>query len=658
MARHKAAAIPHTLAAIRKHNLLYPPPGRAVPPPEAARTPIDATQSPTEKIPSADLDTAHPQPTGAVSPATKRCHPAPTNTVEQPPAKRRRGRPRQAVAAAADAAVAALRRNPARPCKAAPPAAVQAAAPSTAPPSAPCAAPQMPAFILQALGGGSTASNEHAPPAERRSLIVVLKVRAIVGGDQMQAAMPATTAIPVECTAPVQPPTANTATAAPKKKRGRPPKTARGEGVQATLTAATHQPDVDAAVAAPRRNPARPCKAALPAAVQTATPATAPPSAPQMDGASTASDEHAPPAERRSLIVVLKVRTIVGGVAGDISGTTATTAATTAMPVEGTATAQPPTASTATDPPKKKRGRPSKTARGEGVQATLTAGTQQPAADAGVAAPRRNPARPCKTARPAAIQSATPATAPPSAPQTVACIPQALDGAFTASDEHAPPAERRSLIVVLKVRTIVGGVAGDISGTAATTAATTAIPVEGTATAQPPTANTGTAAPKKKRGRPPKTARGEGAKATLTAGTQQPAAFPAVAPPRRNPARPCKAAGPATVLAATPATAPPSARCAAPQMPACIPQGVGDASTASNEHALPAGRRSLIVVLKVPTIVGGLAGHISGTAVTGRMQAGTAATTAIATAQPPTANTATFPPKRKRGRPRKAQPLQ
>ncbi|KAA8912573.1 hypothetical protein FN846DRAFT_903433 [Sphaerosporella brunnea] len=701
MARHKAPAIPHTLAAIRAHNLLYPPPGRAVPPPQPARTPSNAAPSPTADIAAAGFAIAHPQPTGPVSTATKRVHPAPTNTAEQPPAKRQRGRPRKGVAAAAiatdgaatvmqpanvsdhnsptavgggendytqpslagmassapataiggaakkkrgrppktsrgkavhatltavthqpaaDAAVAAPRRNPARPCKAAPPAAVSAATPVTAPTSA----PQMPAYIPQGLGDASPASGEHAPPAERRSLIVVLKVRTIVAGvagdiSGTAATTAATTAMPVEGTATAQPPTASTATAAPKKKRGRPPKTARGEDVQATVSGATHQPAADAAVAGPRRNPARSCKAAEPAAVEAATTATAqtsaPCAAPQMpacivqapDGASTASNEHAPPAERRSLIVVLKVRTSVGGVAGDISGTAvadgmqATAAATTAIPVEGTAMAQPPNASTATAAPRRKRGRPR------------------------------------KAARPAAVKAATPATAPPSAPcaapQMPARIPQALGDASTASNEHAPAAERRSLIVVLKVRTSVGGVAGDISGTAvadgmqATAAATTAIPVEGTAMAQPPNASTATAAPRRKRGRPRKAAR------------------------------------PAAVKAATPATAPPSAPCAAPQMPARIPQALGDASTASNEHAPAAERRSLIVVLKVPTMMGVVAGDISGTAVTDGMQATAAATTAIpvegtAKAQPPTASTATAAPKRKRGRPRKAQALQ
>ncbi|KAA8895579.1 hypothetical protein FN846DRAFT_894033 [Sphaerosporella brunnea] len=150
MARHKAPAIPHTRAAIRKHNLLHPPPDRAVPPPEAARTPIDATPSPTAEMPVADFAIRDPQQTRAVSASTTTSSgrvgganqidskavvqlPSPhgefnvslascggnlvaaapqtdqipgtlkrgSDTADRPPEKRKRGRPRKVVAAAA-----------------------------------------------------------------------------------------------------------------------------------------------------------------------------------------------------------------------------------------------------------------------------------------------------------------------------------------------------------------------------------------------------------------------------------------------------------------------------------------------------------------------------------------------------------------------------
>ncbi|KAA8893066.1 hypothetical protein FN846DRAFT_896305 [Sphaerosporella brunnea] len=131
-------------------------------------------------------------------------------------------------------------------------------------------------------------------------------------------------------------------------------------------------------------------------------------------------------------------------------------------------------------------------------------------------------------------------------------------------------------------------------------------------------------AAQKKRGRPAKTTLRGAGEDTMVATTRQATCNSEAAATRRNPGRlrkPSMTAAPTISLAAL------------------------------HGHAPRAELPSLIVVLKVRTVGAGVAGDISGAVVSEQMEA-----TAVATGTVPVVGTTA--PRRKRGRPRKAQALQ
>ncbi|KAA8894715.1 hypothetical protein FN846DRAFT_894833 [Sphaerosporella brunnea] len=390
MARHKAPAITHPRDAIRKHNILHPPPSKATSAPNkrcakpnpAACATEESTETPDS---SARMDIATPQAVQApeqpaVEDAGNKTATAggepftatPLPATEIPAVGFTNGDPTQTGSSNQIATKAVPQLS--SPCTGSLTfrgGNTLSAAPKPTD-SIPAAAP--------ATGTRKRSTNMVEPPPAKRKrgrppkavaehgrclLSAVREVPADVGADGAAAVtQPANVSDEITPNDHTQLKLAGIPSAAPASALGGAAKKKRGRPAKVTLTAPTHQSPANAEAAAPRRNPGRQSKPA-----HTSTPTASP----------SSSNEHAPQPDRRSLIVVLKhpsivddaqpdrlsliavlkLPSIVDAVACDVSGTVveATAAATSNITAEATAAPQPPNGNIATQAPGRKRGR-------------------------------------------------------------------------------------------------------------------------------------------------------------------------------------------------------------------------------------------------------------------------------------------------------------